>query len=85
MEFTLRDAKARFSQLVAAAERGEEIVVTKNGVPTVEIKRVPRKGGIDFVRLARDRARLGFTEDEPVWPSEFDDPAFSRRVLGLED
>jgi len=41
------------------------------------------RGGIDFGRLGRARAALGFTSDGPEWTSELDDPALSRRVLGL--
>lgn len=43
-----------------------------------------RRGGIDFRELARDRAALGLTEDGPAWTEELDDPALSRRVLGLD-
>jgi prevent-host-death family protein len=32
-EMTVREANQNFSQLIAAAERGEVIVITKNGVP----------------------------------------------------
>jgi plasmid stability protein len=41
-------------------------------------------GGIDFARLARDRAALGLTEDGPTWTEALDDPALSRRVLALD-
>ncbi|HET6607432.1 MAG TPA: hypothetical protein VFG62_12210 [Rhodopila sp.] len=41
------------------------------------------QGGIDFIKLARDRAELGFAGDGPVWTDAMDDPALSRRVLGL--
>jgi len=40
--------------------------------------------GIDFERLARHKKALGITEDWPEWTEDMDDPAFSRRVLGLE-
>jgi prevent-host-death family protein len=36
-EMTVREAKQNFSQLVAAAERGETIVITKNGRPVAKI------------------------------------------------
>jgi plasmid stability protein len=41
-----------------------------------------RRGGIDFRKLARDRAALGLTEDGPAWTDALGVPAFSRRVLG---
>ena len=37
MEFTLRQAKARLSELVAAAEKGERVIITKHGEPAVEL------------------------------------------------
>lgn len=86
MELALRHAKTRLSELVAAAQRGERVVITKNGEPAVELVRCrKRKGAIDWDRLDADRKRLGIGGDGERWPEEFDDPAFSRQVLGLED
>ena len=48
------------------------------------LARQSRPGGIDFARLARDRAALGLSEDGPAWTEALDDPALSRRVLGLD-
>ena len=85
MELALREAKARLSELVAEACRGERVIITKYGRPVVELVRCERRGGIDFDKLDEDRRRLGLIGDGEGWPEEFDDPAFSRRVLGLED
>lgn len=38
-----------------------------------------------FSALEHDRRQLGLEEEREGWPAEFDDPAFSRRVLGLDD
>ena len=43
-----------------------------------------RQNTIDFDKLEAARKRLGIEGDRQRWPSEFDDPAFSRRVLGLD-
>lgn len=54
------DAKTRLSQLVAAALRGEEVVVDKAGVPAVRL--VPVAEESDAVierRAARRRAAFG--------------------------
>ncbi len=85
MEVGLRDAKARLSELVAAARNGERVIITKNGHPAVELVRCERRGGIDFEKLTEDRRRLGIEGDGERWPQEFNDPAFSRQVLGLDD
>jgi plasmid stability protein len=49
-----------------------------------ELARQARPTGIDFAKLARDRAALGIVEDGPDWGEPLDDPALSRRVLGLK-
>lgn len=43
-----------------------------------------RGDGIDFDKLEGARRRLGVEGDGERWPKEYDDPAFSRRVLGLD-
>ena len=85
MELSLREAKARLSELVAAARNGERVIITRHGRPAAELVRCDRRGGIDFDKLEQTRRRLGIVGDGEGWPEEFDDPAFSRRVLGLED
>lgn len=84
MECALRQAKARLSELVAAAQGGERVVITKHGEPTVELVGFRKSGGIDFDKLNEARHRLGIKDDEREWPEPFDDPAFSRKVFGLE-
>jgi prevent-host-death family protein len=36
-EMTVREASQNFSQLIAAAERGETIIITKNGMPIAKV------------------------------------------------
>jgi prevent-host-death family protein len=36
-EMTVREANQNFSQVIAAAERGETIIITKNGMPVARI------------------------------------------------
>ena len=85
MELPIRDAKARLSELVAAARKGERVIITRHGQPTVELVRCDRRGGIDFDKLEAARQRLGIEGDGEGWPEEFNDPAFSRKVLGLDE
>ena len=85
-EYALDEARVRFEEIVSDAERGERVVITKDGEPAVELVRCrERRGGIDFDKLETDRRRLGIEGDGERWPREFDDPAFSRQVLGLDD
>jgi prevent-host-death family protein len=40
-EMTVREANQNFSKLIAAAERGETIVITKNGTPVARVSPQP--------------------------------------------
>ena len=79
MELSIREAEA-----ADAAARGGRIVVTKDGRPFVEM--VPAQGaaGMDFAKAALVRRALGIDGLHVGLPPDFDDPGFSRHVLGLE-
>ena len=85
MELPIRDAKARLSEPVTTARKGERVIVTRHGRPTAEPVRCDRRGGIDFDKLEAAPGRLGIEGDGEGRPEEFTDPAFSRKVLGLDD
>ena len=77
---------------VSAANIGERIVIARNGESDVELMRCQRelrRGGIDFRRLREIRQQLGIRDQMPeeiaAWEKDFQDPAFSREVLGLGD
>lgn len=67
-----------------AAKRGVSVEALARGALEDVVRAQQNKGGIDFDLLQRQRAALGLTEDGPEWGEELDDPALSRRVLGLE-
>lgn len=49
-------AKTKLSQLVEAAERGEEVFIARNGVPVAKIVPMPRKQkkfALGFLRCTR--------------------------------
>jgi prevent-host-death family protein len=46
-EISVREANQNFSQVIAAAERGETIVVTKSGRPVAKIVPHPQDRGSD--------------------------------------
>ncbi len=92
MELAITKAKARLSELVAAAQNGERVVITKDGEPAVELvrcKQSERKGGFDFKQWEETRRRMGIKDAPPeeaaAMLAAIDDSALSRRVLGLED
>ncbi len=85
MEMSVREAKARFSEAINNAARGERVIVTKDGEPFVEIIKVRKPETEDFfTRLNRVRKEMGLDGVTVQIDDGFDDPAFSRRVLGLE-
>ena len=89
MELSLREAKARLSELVSAARNGERVIITSHGRPAAELVRCDRRGGIDFDKLEETRRRLGIEDAPPeeveAMTAALHDSALSRRVLGLED
>lgn len=85
MEMSVRETKARFSEAISKAARGERVVVTKGGEPFVEIIKVRQPETEEFFeRLNRVRKEIGLDQVTVEIDDGFDDPAFSRRVLGLE-
>ena len=86
MELSIREAKARFSEAIAAAEKGEQVVVTRHGVAVANIvASKSRDGGFDFEAADKIRKKLGLDKIILDLPDDFDVPAFSRNVLGLDD
>lgn len=86
MQLSIREAKARFTEAAAAAARGERVVVTKHGHPFIELVPAKARAGIDWDRLAQVRKAHGVEDVALNLDLEaFNDPAFSRRVLGLEE
>ena len=93
MELGISAAKPRLSELVAAAQRGERVVITKRGEPAVELVACPepqeKPKGDFFARLDEVRERLGITPMPPEEAREFEealhDSALSRRIFGIDD
>jgi prevent-host-death family protein len=85
MELSMLEAESRFAEAATAAARGERVIVTKDGKPFVKLVPAKPKGGMDFEKAAILRRELGFDQLDGDLPANFDDPAFSRKVLGLED
>ena len=90
MELSIREARAQFAKAIEAAQRGERVTITKNGKPVAEIVAPAVKGDF-WTRLEEARRKLGLDKIKPEYPLDeewrkrFDDPAFSREVLGLGD
>lgn len=93
MELAVSAAQPRLSELIAAVQRGERVVITERGTPAVELVACPRPhekpGGDFFARVREARQRLGITPMPPDEAREFRaalfDTALSRRVLGVDE
>ena len=85
MEMPVGEMQQRFAEAMAAAERGEPVILTRDGEPVLKLVQADRVSRIPTEEeAARTRRAMGFEDGEEVWPAEFDDPAFSRKLLGLE-
>ena len=58
----MHEAKANLSKLVAAAEKGEALVIARDGKPLVNVEPIAPKGS----------RRLGFLIGKGVVPDDFD-------------
>jgi prevent-host-death family protein len=56
----LFEAKTHLSELIARAERGEEVVITRHNKPVAKL--VPMHAGSEGVKVARRRAALAAIE-----------------------
>ena len=71
MEFSTGVAKNRLTELIRAAERGEQIVITRHGRPVAQIG--PAPAGHRKARLGgmKDRIRLKPGWNAPIDPDRF--------------
>jgi prevent-host-death family protein len=57
--YSVAEAKAHLSELLARAENGEKVVITRRGQPVAQLSAVePPKRNIDFARLRALRAAM---------------------------
>jgi prevent-host-death family protein len=65
MQVNMHDAKTRLSQLVAAAESGEEVIIARGGIPAVRLV---------AVSVEHAPVRLGVLDGEIEIREDFDHP-----------
>jgi len=61
----MHGAKTKLSELVAAAERGEEVVIARNGVPAARLV---------AIRVQHEPVRLGVLAGDIELGADFDEP-----------
>lgn len=65
MDVSVAEAKNRLTRLIRAVERGEEVVITRNGKPVAQLAPPPAK---------RRNVRLGEMKDRIRFLPGWDDP-----------
>jgi prevent-host-death family protein len=68
-EVGMHEAKTKLSQLVERAERGEEIVITRNGKPAVKLAPIAAMASLASVRGAW-RGQVCIAEDFDDLPDD---------------
>ena len=72
VQFNVQEAKTRLSELLARAERGEEIVIARSGIPVVRLQLVD----------GTPRRRFGVMQLDV--PDDFDAPLPDAELAGWE-
>ena len=72
--FSIKEAKNQLPALVRAVESGEQVTITRNGKPVVDVIPHKRRGGIDFQGLRRWKEENGIDQIVGPIPKDFDDP-----------
>lgn len=70
MQVNMHEAKTRLSELVAAAERGEDVVIARNGTPTARLVPIESRYAPVQLGVLAGEIELGPDFDEPL--PEFD-------------
>lgn len=71
MQMNVLEAKAKLSELLAAAEAGEEVVIARKGVPAVRLVAV-RKAAFPFGSLSHLSANLPDFDERIMTDAELD-------------
>jgi prevent-host-death family protein len=75
MDISIKEAKNRFSELVRRAEKGERVVVTRDGKPVADlVPHKPQQQRLNWEALAKWKKEHGITKVVEYIPDDFDDP-----------
>jgi prevent-host-death family protein len=71
---SIKEAKDRLTSLARLAEKGETVVITRNGKPVADLVPHKEKGGLNFEALAEYKRKHGIGRIFGEVPPDFDDP-----------
>lgn len=66
MQVNMHEAKTRLSELVAAAERGDEVLIARNGTPAVRLVAVTHEHAPVRLGVLAGQIEVGDDFDEPL-------------------
>ncbi len=66
VQVNMHDAKTRLSELVSAAERGEEVIIARGGTPAVRLVAVTVEHPPVALGALRGQIEIGDDFDEPL-------------------
>jgi len=66
MQVNMHEAKTQLSELVAAAERGEEVVIARNGTPAARLIAITAEHAPVHLGVQAGEIELGPDFDEPL-------------------
>lgn len=66
MQVNMHEAKTRLSELVAAAERGEEVLIARNGRPAVRLMAIVKDHPPVRLGVLAGQIRLADDFDQPL-------------------
>lgn len=73
VQVNMHEAKSQLSRLVEAACRGEEVIVSRGGVPLVRLVPIMRPNGKRILGQARGQVHLSPDFDRPMSDAEIDE------------
>lgn len=62
----MREAKSTFSELVAAAERGEEVIIARNGTPAARLVAITARYAPVGLGVLAGEVEIGSDFDAPL-------------------
>jgi prevent-host-death family protein len=71
---SIREAKNRLTELARRVEKGETVVVTRNGKPILELVPHRPKGGINFAAIDAYKRKRGIDRFVTFIAEDFDAP-----------
>jgi prevent-host-death family protein len=71
---SMKEAKSRLTALAREVEKGETVVVTRNGKPVFDLVPHRKKGGLDLDALRKFKRELGIDTVFTYVADDFDEP-----------